>query len=105
VRAFVDRAWTPLVEIRRERYRTLCHRSMSERCDDRSSMPSRHYEPLINIAQLKILLNEVLAITDRSPVDVWLPRESPCSPAELPLAGQIPLITYAVCFISALGPP
>jgi len=50
---------------------------MSERCGDRSSMPTRHYEPLINIAHLKILLNEVLAITDRSPLDclgsgLWL---------------------------------
>ena len=35
---------------RRERYRTLCHRWMPERCGDRSSMPTRHCDTLINIA-------------------------------------------------------
>lgn len=39
--------------IRRERYRTLCHRCMPERCGDRSSMPTRHYSPLINIAHIQ----------------------------------------------------
>jgi hypothetical protein len=57
-------------------------------------------------------------ISRRRNVDVWhvsdvplLPTkvltqmpESHFSPAGIPLAGQIPLITYADCFISALGP-
>ena len=49
-RAFVDRATDASPLNRRERYRTLCHRWMPERCGDRSSMPTQHCDSLINIA-------------------------------------------------------
>jgi hypothetical protein len=35
------------------------HRRMSERCGDRSSMPARHCDPLINIAHFPIFIDEI----------------------------------------------